>query len=56
MSCEMSRGMMAHTTAATNNPKLVASFGFVKMFKPEEGDFITEAMVDECMNEIVVGL
>jgi hypothetical protein len=34
-SCEMSKGMIAQTTAATSKLKLVASFGFAKSFNPD---------------------
>jgi hypothetical protein len=56
MSCEMSKGMMAHTTAATSKLKLVASFGFAKSFNPEETEFNMEAMTEKSMKVIVVGL
>jgi hypothetical protein len=55
INCEMSRGMMAHTTAATSKLRLVASFGFAKSFSPEETEFKIEAMPARCMNVIVVG-
>jgi len=56
INCEMSKGMMAQTTAATSKLKLVASFGFAKSFNPEETEFDSEAMTERCMNRIVVGL
>jgi hypothetical protein len=52
----MSKGMIAHTTAATSKLKLVASFGFAKSFNPEETEFNMEAMTEKSMNVIVVGL